>query len=207
MVGEMMTRFAAVRVLAIAAAILQLSVGISVAGDLSLDPRVKKGFEIAASQNISLDQNVPSQGLGSYLVTISSCNDCHTQPNYAPEGSPYLRQPKQVNLSNYLAGGNLFATPAGNFCSRNLTPQQSTSLPAGLTRDQFIHVIKTGCDPQDENFYDSETCGLLNVMPWPNFQNYRIYEISAIYDYLSALPHTEIGVAAPCTPDPQGVAP
>jgi hypothetical protein len=179
--------------------------GTSLAEDMSGDPRVKKGFEIAASQNITLDQNVPTQGLGSYLVTISSCNDCHTQPSYAPGGSPYLRQPKQVNLSNYLAGGNSFATPAGNFCSRNLTPQQSTGLPAGLTRDQFIHSIKTGCDPQDENFQDASTCGLLQVMPWPNFQNYRIYEISAIYDYLSALPYRDIGPGA-CTPEPQGVA-
>ena len=193
------------RALAVASA-LQLAAGTVLAADLSRDPRVQKGFDIAASQNIILDQNVPPQGLGSYLVTISNCNDCHTQPNYSPGGSPYLRQPKQVNLENYLAGGNLFATPAGNFCSRNLTPQQSTGLPAGLKRDQFIHVIKTGCDPQDANFNDPQACGLLNVMPWPNFQNYRIYEISAIYDYLSALPHTEVGTAAACTPDPQGVA-
>jgi hypothetical protein len=187
-------------------AALQLTAGTALADDLSRDLRVQKGFAIAASQHITLDQDVPSQGLGSYLVTVSSCNDCHTQPSYAPGGSPFLRQAKQVNLSNYLAGGNLFTTPAGNFCSANITPQQGTGLPAGLTRDQFVHVIKTGCDPQAENFNDSQTCGLLNVMPWPNFQNYRINEISAIYDYLSALPHTEIGAGAACTPDPQGVA-
>jgi hypothetical protein len=43
-------------------------------------------------------------------------------------------------------------------------------------------------------------------MPWYNFKNYRIFEISAIYDYLSALPHTEVGAQAQCQPDSQGVA-
>src|SRR6516162_8463157 len=179
-------------VLAMAAS-LQLTAAVALADDLSRDSRVKIGFDIAASQHITLDPNVPSQGLGSYLVTVSSCNDCHTQPNFAPGGDPTQRQPKQVNLANYLAGGRLFPTPAGNFCSRNLSPAQSTGLPAGLTREQFIHVMKTGCDPLDEDFQDAKTCDLLQVMPWYNFQNYRIFEISAIYDYLSALPHTEVG--------------
>jgi hypothetical protein len=67
--------------------------------------------------------------------------------------------------------------------------------------------MKTGCDPRDENFDDPQTCGLLNVMPWPNFSvTYGNFELSAIYDYLSALPHTEVGAATQCTPDPQGVA-
>ena len=188
-------------------ALLQVAAGTGLAKDLSRDSRVQIGFDIAASQNIKLDPNVPSQGLGSYFVTASSCNDCHTQPNFAPGGDPTQRQPKQVNLANYLAGGRLFPTPAGNFCSRNVTPAPSTGLPAGLTRKQFIYVMKTGCDPQDENFDDPQTCGLLNVMPWPNFSvTYSNFELSAIYDYLSALPHTEVGAATQCTPDPQGVA-
>jgi hypothetical protein len=189
------------------AALLQVLAGTGLAKDLSRDSRVQIGFNIAASQNIKLDPNVRSQGLGSYLVTASNCNDCHTQPNFAPGGDPAQRQPKQVNLANYLAGGRVFPTPAGTFCSRNLTPAPNTDLPAGLTRKQFIYVMKTGCDPQDENFDDPQTCGLLNVMPWSNFNvTYDNFELSAIYDYLSALPHTEVGAATQCTPDPQGVA-
>ena len=189
------------------AALLQVAAGTGLAKDLSRDSRVQIGFDIAASQNIKLDPSVPSQGLGSYLVTASNCNDCHTQPNFAPGGDPTQRQPKQVNLANYLAGGRIFTTPAGTFCSRNLTPAPNTGLPAGLTRKQFIYVMKTGCDPQDENFDDPQTCGLLNVMPWSNFNvTYDNFELSAIYDYLSALPHTEVGAATQCTPDPQGVA-
>ena len=173
---------------------------------LRADQRASIGFEIAKTQNIALDPNVPSQGLGSYLVTVSSCNDCHSQPNFAPGGDPYSRQPKQVNLPTYLAGGRSFPVPAGT-CSANLSPAPQTGLPAGLTRAQFIYVIRTGCDPQDENFNDPQTCGLLQVMPWPNFgTTLRRYELSAIYDYLSALPHTEPDNTAQCTPNPQGVA-
>ena len=192
---------------ALAVAAVLLSVGIARADDLSRDTRAKIGFEVAASQHITLDPNVPSQGLGSYLVTISNCNDCHTQPNFAPGGDPTQHQPKQVNLANYLAGGRLFPTPTGNFCSRNLTPATSNGLPAGLTREQFITVIRTGCDPLEGNIHDARTCDLLQVMPWSNFNTtYRNFELSAIYDYLSVLPHTEIGDAEQCTPDPQGLA-
>ena len=174
---------------------------------LRADQRASIGFEIAKTQNIALDPNVPSQGLGSYLVTVSSCNDCHSQPNFAPTGNPYSRQPKQVNLPTYLAGARSFPTPAGTFCSRNLTPAPQTGLPAGLTRDQFIYVMRTGCDPQDDDFNDPQQCSLLQVMPWPNFgTTLRRYELSAIYDYLSALPHTEPDATAQCVSDPQGVA-
>jgi hypothetical protein len=184
----------------------QLMAGVVLAEDLSRDHRVKIGFEIARSQNIELDEDVPSQGLGSYLVTVSSCNDCHTQPNFALGGDPDQRQPEQVNPATYLAGGRVFPTPAGTFCSRNITPAPGTGLPAGLTRDQFFNVMKNGCDPQDGSFNDPKKCDLLNVMPWPNFRNYRVFEINAIYDYLSALPHKDVDAAAQCTPAPQGVA-
>jgi hypothetical protein len=182
--------------------ILQQSV---LADDGPRDPRVKIGFDIAASQNIELDRDMPSLGLGSYLVTVSNCNDCHTQPNFELNGDPYLRQPKQVNLDNYLAGGRLFPTPTGNFCSRNLTPAPGTSRAAGLTRDEFIYVIRTGCDPQDDNFNDPKSCSLLQVMPWPNFSTtLSRKEITAIYDYLGVLPHKDPGTQ--CIPAPQGLA-
>jgi hypothetical protein len=198
------------RTLAFTAGVLVLGFAIltqAFAADEPRDQRVKIGFEIAKSQGIELDTDVPSEGLGSYLVSASSCNDCHTQPNFAPEGNPYLRQPKHVNLPTYLAGGRQFPTPTGTGCSRNITPAPGTHKPAGLTRDQFIYVIRTGCDPQDENFDDPKTCSLLQVMPWPNFgTTYRRFELSAIYDYLSALPHKDVDNSAQCTPEPQGVA-
>jgi hypothetical protein len=168
--------------------------------------RANIGFEIAKQQGITLDQDNPMEGLGSYLVNEGGCNDCHTWPNYAPGGDPYQRQPKQVPLANYLAGGRLFALPNDNVCSRNISPAPGTSKPAGLTRDEFVHVLRTGCDPQSANFHDAAACDLLAVMPWPNIQEMRKQELHAIYAYLSVLPHSEPGAAKQCTPDPQGVA-
>ena len=167
--------------------------------------RSEIGFAIADQQGIALDHDNPALGLGSYLVNSAGCSDCHTWPNYAPGGDPYSRQPKQVPLANYLAGGRSFALPdpIGNLCSRNITPVTGTNMPAGLSRADFIYVLRTGCDPQDDNFRDPQTCGLLQVMPWPNYQDMKSQELNAIYSYLAALPHGEPGPQ--CVPDPQGV--
>jgi hypothetical protein len=173
------------------------------------DRRVKIGFDIAAQQKISLDSDDPAVGLGSYLVNAMGCNDCHTWPNYAPGGDPYSRQPKQVPLTSYLAGGRLFALPTENVCSRNITPAPNTNKPAGLSRSDFLCVLRTGCDPQDANFRDPQMCELLQVMPWPNYQEMKRKDLTAIYAYLGALPHADpISPSPPggCTPDPQGVA-
>jgi hypothetical protein len=175
------------------------------------DTRVEIGFAIADQQGIVLDHDNPMQGLGSYLVNANnSCNDCHTQPNYAPGGDPYSRQPKQVPLANYLAGGRSFVIPTGTFCSRNITPAPGTNLPAGLSRADFLYVMHTGCDPQDEDFRNRQTCDLLQVMPWPHYQDMKSQELNAIYSYLAALPSGSppaTGSAAfQCVPEPQGVA-
>jgi len=66
-------------------------------------------------------------GLGSYIINAQAgCNDCHSCPSYAAGGNAYLRQPKQFNCENYLAGGVSF----GPFTSRNLTPEQNRLPPA-----------------------------------------------------------------------------
>lgn len=170
------------------------------------DQRAEIGFAIAEQQGIALDHDDPAVGLGSYLVNSEGCNDCHTWPNYAPGGNPFIREPKQVLVSHFLAGGRLFTLPAENVCSRNITPELGTRKPAGLSRADFLHVMQTGCDPKDANFHDAQTCGLLQVMPWPNYQGMKPQELKAIYSFLSALPHAEHGSAAQCQPDPQGVA-
>jgi len=173
------------------------------------DQRVKIGFDIAAQQGISLDNDIAALGLGSYLVNAMGCNDCHTWPNYAPGGDPYSRQPKQVPLASYLAGGRLFVLPTENVCSRNITPAPGTNKPAGLSCSDFLYVLRTGCDPQDANFRDPQMCELLQVMPWPNYQVMQRRDLTAIYAYLGALPHADPITPSPpggCTPDPQGVA-
>jgi hypothetical protein len=172
------------------------------------DNRVARGFEIAEQQGIALDHANVSAGLGSYIVNLAGCNDCHTWPNYSANGDPFARQPQQLNLPAYLAGGRTFSIPGEDVCSRNITPSKDTGEPAGLSRRDFFYVMQTGCDPQDKNFRDPHSCELLQVMPWPNYQSLTRRDLNAIYDYLSALPHAEPDKQlAQCKPDPQGLAP
>src|SRR5262245_1400811 len=73
---------------------------------------------------------------GSYYVNgVSDCTGCHNGPEQDSEGNP-------IPLAErYLAGGQNF----GPVFSRNLTPDAS-GLPAGLTFEQFVAVIRTGRD-------------------------------------------------------------
>ena len=97
-----------------------------------------------------------------------------------------------AHCANYLAGG----TPFGPFVSRNITPD-ATGRPAGLTRDEFIQLLRTGHDPDDPG-------ELLQVMPWPVYGKMVERDLSAVYEYLSSIPHAETSAecAAPPPPPP-----
>src|SRR5579863_7672717 len=75
---------------------------------------------------------------GKYLVTLGSCNDCHT-PGY------FFGKP---DFSRTLAGSDVgFAIPgAGVFVGRNLTPDKETGLGA-WTDDQIISAFTAGVRP------------------------------------------------------------
>ena len=147
--------------------------------------KIRHGFEIAPVPLDMAGKNPSLVGLGSYIVNAQAvCNDCHTDPNYAPGGDPFLGQPEQINVDGYLAGGRAF----GPFISRNLTPNAS-GLPAGLTAEQFVFVLTTGTDVKGRPpFVPSEAGDLLQVMPWPVFRNMALRDKLAIYEYLSAIP-------------------
>ncbi|MCC6858927.1 MAG: hypothetical protein IT158_10205 [Bryobacterales bacterium] len=149
------------------------------------DSRVMRGFAITPVPLNLTGKNRALVGLGSYLVNAAGgCNDCHTNPPYAEGGNPHLGQPKQVNTAGYLAGGVAF----GPFISRNLTPDQN-GLPAGLTLDQFVHVMRTGEDiDKDPPQVPSPDKDLLQVMPWPVYQDLTDQDLKAIYEYLRAIP-------------------
>src|SRR6201995_1866283 len=53
--------------------------------------RIERGFRIAPVP-LDLSQKDPDLvGLGSYLVNaVGGCNDCHTNPNSANGGNPFL---------------------------------------------------------------------------------------------------------------------
>jgi hypothetical protein len=152
--------------------------------------RIRQGFAIAPVPLDLKGKNRALVGLGSYLVNgVGGCNDCHTNPPYAPGGDPFAGEPKQINTEGYLAGGMAF----GPFVSRNLTPDEE-GRPAGLTLEEFIEVIRTG---EDEDHLPphvpSEENDLLQVMPWPVYQGMTDRDLRAIYEYLSAIPSVEGG--------------
>jgi hypothetical protein len=138
--------------------------------------RIERGFQIAPVP-LDLSHKDPDLvGLGSYLVNaVGGCNDCHTNPNFAPGGNPFMGQPKKINATNYLGGGMAF----GPFISRNLTPENG--LPAGHTYKEFRQILRKGTD------FDNPG-QLLQVMPWPGYQEMSDHDIRAIYEYLRAIP-------------------
>lgn len=125
-------------------------------------------------------------GLGSYLVN-TACVSCHTNPTYQSGGNPYFGQPEKVNTANFLAGGATF----GPFLSRNLTPDpKKDNLPAGLTLDEFKHIMRTG---EDDDHLHPQFGPLLQVMPWPEFSKLSERDLEAMYAYLRVIPHAEPG--------------
>ena len=152
-------------------------------GDKERDPeqmRIQRGFEISpVSLNLGgKDRNLV--GLGSYIVNTSGCIDCHTWPNWAPGGNPFLGEHEQINTAVYLAGGRPLLNQPG-VKSRNITPDPTFGLPAGLTLHEFMNVMHYGQDQQHPG-------RILQGMPWPVFGKKTDYELRAIYEYLRAIP-------------------
>lgn len=122
--------------------------------------------------------------LGSYIVnTQTGCANCHSCPTYKPGNNPYLGQPKVFNTANYLAGGVKVTGGQATAISSNLTPDV-TGKPGGLTFAAFSRILKVGHDPEAPG-------SLVPVMPWPIFGMMSNYDITAIYEYLRAIPHAE----------------
>jgi len=180
----------------------------------STDSRVRRGFEIAPVPLNLAGKDRALVGLGSYLVNATAdCNGCHTasaQVEFAPGGNPFFGQPKVVNQSTYLGGGQDFGplvpgTP--HIVSRNLTPDKTGKPEGGRSFAEFREIIRTGVDLDHVHPPCSATIttgclpapfdgNRLQIMPWPNFQNLTDHELRAIYEYLSAIPCIE-GPPAP----------
>jgi len=144
---------------------------------------IQRGFDLAPVPLDLKGKNRALVGLGSYIVNTGGCNDCHTNPSYLAGGDPFAGEAEQINVTCYLSGGADF----GIVRSRNLTPN-SHGLPAGLTLEEFIHVLRTGEDiksPGDPAFDH----GLLQVMPWPVFGKKSDRDLTAVYEYLRSIPH------------------
>jgi hypothetical protein len=191
---------------AIAGLLLSSPRGKAQDGEEEKDSRIEQGFDIAPVPLNLEGKNRRLVGLGSYFVNMANCNDCHdTGPaaQFVPGHNPYFGQPKKVNPATYLGGGRLFpllVPGSAPIISRNLTPSTKTGLPEGdHTFPEFLEILRTGKDfdhlhPTCTGM-TNPTCvpkpfdgDLLQVMPWPNTQEWTDHDIRAIYEYLKAIP-------------------
>lgn len=137
--------------------------------------RISRGLQITPVKLKLKHRDRNLVGLGSYIVNAqAACNDCHTNPPYAPGGDPFQGEPEQINKDGYLAGGTSF----GPVTSANITPDQDGK-PHGLTFQEFRAVLRNGHDQGEP---------LLQVMPWPVYRHMTDRDLKAIYAYLSAIP-------------------
>jgi hypothetical protein len=147
--------------------------------------QVLRGYEIAPVPLNLAGKGWYMVGLGSYLVNTTGCNDCHTHPNWADNQNPYIlsQQPGQINAAEYMAGGRQFLRSDGSLIavSANITPDNN-GMPAGLTLAGFLEVMHTGHDPRDP------VGDVLQVMPWPLYRWKTDRELTAMYQYLLAIP-------------------
>lgn len=175
------------------------------------DSRIERGFDIAPVPLKLEGKDRALVGLGSYLVNaVAACNDCHDagpQTQFVPGRNPFFGQPKKVNPATYLGGGldfgPLLPTPGSpHIVSRNLTPDKTGLPEGGRPFSEFLQIMRTGTDLDHLHPPCSPTVttnclpppfdgNLLQIMPWPTFQNMTEHDIRAIYEYLSAIPCIE----------------
>jgi hypothetical protein len=146
---------------------------------------VQKGLQISPVTLNFTGRDRNQVGYGSYLVNAAGgCNDCHTNPSFTPDGDPYRGLPKKINAAGYLSGGTAF----GPFTSRNLTPSLEGPVTGNLS--SFKEVMRTGVDLRKLH---TQISPLLQVMPWPVYQELADRDLDAIFAFLSSIPCVEGG--------------
>lgn len=189
-------------------------------GDGSEQSLIQQGYAISPiprSQLKMAGKDPELVGLGSYLVNAAAdCNGCHSFPRFlnvgdnegknplyndpysgAPTDQPLTNAPLHANfnVTHFLAGGRCF----GGFMARNITPDGS-GRPLGLTLEEFFRVMRTGEDVACKKNSAEPICALgtpgandaeLQTMSWPTYHGMTDRHLTAIYTYLSAIPHAE----------------
>ena len=144
------------------------------------------------------------------------CCDVVGIPPNSGVGNPYLLSPpfsgtKQVNPKKYLGGGRDFGALSSSglhIFSRNLTPDKNGVPEGGRSLSDFKQIMRSGVDLDQRHLSCSATItnncltfpfngALLQVMPWPNFQNMTDRQLTAIYTFLSSIRCLEGGPGEP----------
>lgn len=183
--------------------------------------KIQIGFAAAPVPLNLVGKNRALVGLGSYIVNVGSeCNGCHSagpQTEFANSHNPYLlpgifNPPKKLNPATYLGGGRDFGPlipGSPSIVSRNLTPDKTGRPAGGISFAQFVQIIRHGTDfdhlHPSCNATLTTNClpppvngSLLQIMPWPAYQDMSDNDLRAVYEYLSAVPC----IAGPPAPSP-----
>jgi hypothetical protein len=144
--------------------------------------------------------NVPTKqqqiARGEYLVTIGSCNDCHTPFKMGPKGPepdmsrmlsghpehlvmPPAPTPKGPWLWAGAATNTAFAGPWGVSYARNLTPDDNTGI--GIwSEEMFVNTIRSGR-------HWGVARPILPPMPWQSVARMTDDDLRAVYTYLRSI--------------------
>ena len=149
---------------------------------------------------------------GKYLVTIGSCNDCHSPKIMTPKG-PAVDESKLLSGSpagqpipalpdGVLGPGKwgaitsmdqtIWAGPWGVSFTRNLTPDKETGL-GSWNEAMFIKALRTGKDM-------GEGRPILPPMPWDQIGKASDADLKAIFAYLQSLPPVKNAIHDPIPP-------
>jgi len=150
---------------------------------------------------------------GDYLVTVASCNDCHspkimTQMGPVPDsgkllsGSPADNAFSPLNAKSLEPGNwmsmapdiTAFVGPWGVSYAANLTPDSATGIGA-LSESAFINTLRTG-----KHFGDPNGRPILPPMPWQYISKMTDDDLKSVYAYLRSLPAVNNKVHAPVSP-------
>ena len=166
--------------------------------------------ETQTSQSTEAMQAQDPVARGKYLVTIGSCNDCHTpklpQTGPLPEAdmSRLLSgHPHDESLTagpppnkTWIWGGNpgmtAFYGPWGLSFAANLSPDTTTGL-GGWNEDMFIQTLRNGK-------HMGTGRNLLPPMPWNWINQMTDEDLRAVFAYLKSIPAVHNEVPQPVPP-------
>lgn len=152
---------------------------------------------------------------GGQLVSMGSCNDCHTPMKLDPKlgmpvpdmtrmlsghpvGAPEpAGQPGVGDQAVISATFTSFRLPFGTVYAANLTPDKETGLGT-WTAQEFIQTMRTGHERGTGR-------ALLPPMPWQNLRMQSDADLEAIFAYLQSIPAIDNRVKPAAVP-PQVVA-
>lgn len=147
---------------------------------------------------------------GKYLVTLGSCNDCHTPLKAGPRGpEPDLSRtlsghPADLKITSQpampagpwltIAASTMTAWsgPWGLSFTANLTPDPETGL-GNWTEQQFIAALRTGR-------HQGKGRPILPPMPWSQINQLTDDDLRAVFAYLQSLPPVRNRVPEPIDP-------